>query len=216
MTNAGLPIVAPQASSSMSTTGRGQLPSVSLRNSSGDSSSNSIRRPKTRYLGQALTAWVEQTAADGRFGKVPVPFTTDSISGWIRIKGLQLERTPYSVRIDRSRHLLTVMKLGKAIMRVPAATGAPASPTPIGRFFVTDRVPIPSGGAFGTYAFGLSRLQPHLPVGWSGGDQIAIHGTDDPRSIGTSSTAGCLHVGRSALARLVPLLLPGTPVIIRP
>ena len=43
--NAGLPIVAPPASSSMSTTGRGQLPSVSRRNSSGDSSSNVIRRP---------------------------------------------------------------------------------------------------------------------------------------------------------------------------
>jgi hypothetical protein len=42
--NAGLPIVAPHAASSMSTTGRGQLPSVSLRNSSGDSSSNVIRR----------------------------------------------------------------------------------------------------------------------------------------------------------------------------
>jgi hypothetical protein len=33
--NAGLPIVAPHAASSMSTTGRGQLPSVSFRNSSG-------------------------------------------------------------------------------------------------------------------------------------------------------------------------------------
>ena len=47
VTNAGLPIAAPHASRSMSTTGRGQVPAVSLLNSSGDSSSNLIRRPVT-------------------------------------------------------------------------------------------------------------------------------------------------------------------------
>jgi hypothetical protein len=44
---AGRPIVAAHASRSMSTTGRGQVPAVSLLNSSGDSSSNLIRRPTT-------------------------------------------------------------------------------------------------------------------------------------------------------------------------
>lgn len=170
----------------------------------------------SRYLGQPLTAWIEDTTPNGRFGKVPVPFTGSPSAGWIRIAGLQLEHTPYSVRIDRSDHLLTVMKLGKPIMSFPAATGAPTSPTPVGRFFVTDRVPIPSGGPFGTYAFGLSGLQPNLPAGWSGGDQLAIHGTDDPGSIGTSSSAGCLRVGQPALTRLEPLLIPGTPVTVVP
>jgi hypothetical protein len=41
------PSVAPHAASSMSTAGRRQLPSVSCRNSSGDSSSNVIRCPTT-------------------------------------------------------------------------------------------------------------------------------------------------------------------------
>jgi hypothetical protein len=47
VTYAGRPIVAAHASSSMSTTGRGQVPAVSVLNSSGDSSSNLIRRPTT-------------------------------------------------------------------------------------------------------------------------------------------------------------------------
>jgi lipoprotein-anchoring transpeptidase ErfK/SrfK len=170
----------------------------------------------SRYLGQPLTAWIQQTTPSGRFGKVTVPFTGTSSSGWIRLDGLELAHTPYSVRVDRSSHLLTVMRWGKVMMTFPTATGAPASPTPTGRYFVTDRVAIPSGGPFGTYAFGLSGLQPNLPVGWSGGDQLAIHGTDNPSSIGTSSSAGCLHVGEIALQHLEPLLRPGTPVTIKP
>jgi len=59
--NAGLPIVAPQAASSISTTGRGQLPSVSLRNASGDSSSNLIRRPRTSPMMLTCSAWLSDS-----------------------------------------------------------------------------------------------------------------------------------------------------------
>jgi hypothetical protein len=79
VTYAGLPIVAPQAASSMSTTGRGQIPSVSRRNSSDHSSSNLIQRPRTSpmipYLvrlaqrlgtGQDVVAAGSDAAASGR------------------------------------------------------------------------------------------------------------------------------------------------------
>ncbi len=45
VTKAGRPIVASHAASNMSTTGRGQVPAVWWRNSSGESSWNGIRRP---------------------------------------------------------------------------------------------------------------------------------------------------------------------------
>ena len=45
-----------------------------------------------------------------------------------------------------------------------------------GRYFVTDRVPVYVGSPYGSFAFGLSGIQPNLPAGWSGGDQLAIHG----------------------------------------
>ena len=75
-----------------------------------------------------------------------------------------------------------------------AAIETPTSPTPTGRFSVTD--PVATGdpsGPFGWYTFGLSGHQPHLPLGWTGGDQLAIHGTNDPASLGTASSAGCLR-----------------------
>ena len=101
-------------------------------------------------------------------------------------------------------------------MRFPAAVGAPASPTPPGDYFVTDRVAFPDGGVLGTFAFGISGIQTRLPPGWSGGNQLAIHGTNLPASIGTPASAGCVRVSETALVRLEPLLRLGTPVIIRP
>ena len=96
-----------------------------------------------------------------------------------------------------------------------AAVGASASPTPVGRFSVTDPIATGDpGGPFGWYAFGLSGHQPNLPAGWSGGDQLAIHGTNAPSSLGTAASAGCLRVSSTALGILKRYLHPGTPVII--
>jgi lipoprotein-anchoring transpeptidase ErfK/SrfK len=94
--------------------------------------------------------------------------------------------------------------------------GRPGSPTPLGRFAVTDKL---SGGAYGPYygccILALSAHQPNLPPGWPGGDRIAIHGTNDPGSIGAATSAGCPHaldVDLRVLMRRVPL---GTPVFVR-
>ena len=69
-------------------------------------------------------------------------------------------------------------------------------------------------GPFGWYAFGLSGHQPNLPAGWSGGDQLAIHGTNNPSSIGTAASAGCLRVSATALGTLKRFLRLGTPVVV--
>jgi lipoprotein-anchoring transpeptidase ErfK/SrfK len=170
----------------------------------------------SRYYDVPLKAWVLEESKDGRFGRVTVPYSGRRGTGWIRLRDMRLSRTPYTAKADLSRHVITVRNLDRVVMRFPTATGAAGSPTPPGRYFITDRVPIPGGGSFGTYAFGLSGIQTNLPDGWTGGDQLAIHGTNDPSSIGTSSSAGCLRVSERALARLKPLLELGTPVTIQP
>jgi lipoprotein-anchoring transpeptidase ErfK/SrfK len=45
---------------------------------------------------------------------------------------------------------------------------------------------------------------------------LAIHGTNDPSSIGNSVSAGCLRVSERSLVRLKPVLGLGTPVIVEP
>ncbi len=169
----------------------------------------------SRFYNEQTVAWVRRLSVDGRFGLVDVPYVATRTTGWIRLRGLARSWTRIRVIADLSEHRITVVRRDDVLFRAPAATGAPASPTPTGRFFVTDRVAFPGGGALGTFAFGLSGIQPHLPPGWSGGDQLAIHGTNAPSSIGRSASAGCLRVSESTLGRLRPLLRLGTPVIVR-
>jgi lipoprotein-anchoring transpeptidase ErfK/SrfK len=170
----------------------------------------------SRFYGEPTVAWVRRETPDARFGLLDVPYASEHRAGWIRLRGLERSWTRISVVADLSEHRITVRRGDGVLFRAPAATGAPVTPTPTGRYFVTDRVAFPAGGVLGTFAFGLSGIQPNLPAGWSAGDQLAIHGTDAPSSIGRSASAGCLRVSESVLGRLRPLLRLGTPVIVRP
>lgn len=171
----------------------------------------------SKYLGQPMVAWVLESTPNGRFGKVTLPFSERSAAtGWISLAGLARTHTPYSVLVDLSKHRVTLLRLGRVVFRTAAATGAPVSPTPPGRYFVTDRVAVGAGSSFGSFAFGISGLQTRPPPGWGGGNQLAIHGTNSPSTIGTPASAGCVRVSEAALARLKPALQPGTPVVIEP
>jgi lipoprotein-anchoring transpeptidase ErfK/SrfK len=164
----------------------------------------------------ALTAWVQKVSDNGRWGRVEIPYVWPRRDGWIPLHGLRRSHTFVQVYVDLSRHWVTVTKFGKLVAGFRAATGASSSPTPPGDYFVTDRIPFYPGSALGSFAFGISGIQPHLPAGWSGGNQLAVHGTNDPSSIGTSASAGCVRVSERALHLLLPLLKLGTPVIIQP
>ena len=168
----------------------------------------------SKYYGIPIVAWVETVSADGRWGLVDLPYTWPRREGWIRIKGLPRDTTRVRVEVDLSQHMVIVRKFGKVLFRAPGATGASYSPTPVGEYFVTDRVAFGSGSPLGSFAFGISGIQPRLPAGWSGGNQLAIHGTNNPSSIGRSVSAGCVRVSESTLSRLMPLLVYGTPVIV--
>jgi lipoprotein-anchoring transpeptidase ErfK/SrfK len=168
----------------------------------------------SKYYDLPIVAWVEELSPNGRWGRVELPYTWPRREGWIRVTGLARDLTRLRVEVDLSAHVVTVRRFGTVLFRAPGATGAPSSPTPVGEYFVTDRVPFSAGSALGSFAFGISGIQPRLPAGWSGGDQLAIHGTNDPSSIGRSVSAGCVRVSESTLARLRPLLRYGTPVIV--
>lgn len=169
----------------------------------------------SKYYDVPVTAWVEEVSPDGRWGRVEIPYVWPRRHGWIALGDLARRTTNVEVHVDLSEHRITVTRSGTVVFGMPAATGATVSPTPPGEYFVTDRIGF-SGGSLGTFAFGISGIQPKLPSGWSGGNQLAIHGTNDPSSIGRSASAGCMRVSERSLDLLQPLLQLGTPVIIVP
>jgi len=168
----------------------------------------------SKYYHVPTTAWIERVSKNGSWGRVEIPYVSPRRDGWIRLAGLGRSKTSIRVEVDLSAHVLTVTKAGRKLFAFPAATGAASTTTPSGEYFVTDLVSLSPGGPMGSFAFGISGIQPHLPSGWSGGNQLAIHGTNNPSSIGRSASAGCVRVSELALTKLRPLLSLGTPVVI--
>jgi lipoprotein-anchoring transpeptidase ErfK/SrfK len=187
---------------------------LAIRSRPGAGRTIGIMPAGSRFYDQAIIAWVHRVTPDGRFGLVDIPYVARRSTGWISLRGLDRSWTRIRVEADLSEHRIIVWRGDAVLFRAPAATGAPSSPTPTGRYFVTDRVAFPAGSSLGTFAFGISGIQPNLPAGWTGGDQLAIHGTNAPSTIGRSASAGCLRVSERILDRLRPVLRPGTPVVV--
>src|SRR5258705_12477313 len=103
--------------------------------------------------------------------------------GWVRSGDARLLHEPWELDVDLSRRRMTARHEGRRAFAIPVAIGAPATPTPTGRFGVTDRLSM-SGTTYGCCALALSGHQPNIPQGWGGGTRIAIHGTTATGSIG--------------------------------
>lgn len=155
----------------------------------------------------------------GRWLGVVAPELGNGEVAWIdaRSSGVEVDATAMSVSIDLSRRVLVVKRGAEVVRRVTIGVGAPGSPTPVGRFAVTDKLPGSSYGSYyGCCILALSAKQPRLPAGWTGGDRIAVHGTDDPWTIGQATSAGCPHASDADLRYLLRVLPLGTPVFIHP
>jgi len=136
---------------------------------------------------------------------------------WVRRAEVVLARTHWSLHADLSARTLTLRRGERTVRRLEVAVGRPGSDTPTGRFAVTDKI---AGAKYGPYygccVLALNGHQPNTPPGWTGGNRLAIHGTDSPSTIGTAASAGCLRAADADLQVLMAKVPVGTPVFIRP
>lgn len=132
--------------------------------------------------------------------------------GWARASQLRLLKRPVSLEVDLSQRELTVHHPEGGTRQISVAIGAPDTPTPLGDFYVTDKL---AGSDFGPYygccILALSGRQPNLPEGWSGGDRLAIHGSPTP-TWGQAASNGCLHADEDDLRYLMKIVPLGTSV----
>ena len=132
--------------------------------------------------------------------------------GWVPMDSVLLQRDSYRVVVAERRHLLTLWRDDRLAMRVRIGVGSALTPTPAGRYYVTQVLQPPPGGPFGPYALGLSGHSTVLRSFGGGSGQLAIHGTNDPSSIGRDVSHGCIHLDDAAITRLARTLPLGTPV----
>jgi hypothetical protein len=146
-----------------------------------------------------------------RWFAVRTPALPNGRVGWVSADDAGLLRETWALEIDLSRRRLTARRDGQDRFSLPVAIGKPGTPTPTGRFGVTDRL-LMSGTTYGCCALALSGHQPHIAQGWGGGTRIAIHGTTDAGSIGVPASHGCLRASERGMRRLLRVIPLGTTV----
>lgn len=137
---------------------------------------------------------VEQSSEDG----AALPGFEDTYGGEPYMK------ESLSIVVNKETHRLTLLS-GNMVLR-NYEVGLGGERTPEGDFVISDKVVNPNGrtdGEFGTRGMQLSDTD------------YAIHGTNDPGSIGLDESLGCIRMHQEDVEELFALVPPGTQVTIK-
>lgn len=146
---------------------------------------------------------------------VQIPKRPNGVTAWVPARQVDVAKVSTRLVVDLSEKKVTLYKHGKKVLSSRAAIGAPATPTPTGRFYVNQRlIPLDKNGPFGPGAVGVSAFS-NVLTGWTQGGPIAIHGTNAPWSIGKAVSNGCIRIPNPTLKKVFGQALNGTPVLIR-
>lgn len=152
-------------------------------------------------------------AVRGQWLKVSSEALKNGYYGWVE-RGTDVYVRPdrWVLHASLSRHELFVLHDGRVARTIPIAIGAASSPTPKGRFAISEKLPGSKvGSAYGCCVLGLTAHQPRPPAGWSTKVSyfVAIHGGS---GIGSDVSAGCMHATDADLRYLMRNVPLGTAV----
>jgi lipoprotein-anchoring transpeptidase ErfK/SrfK len=157
--------------------------------------------------------------ARGGWVKVRLPNRPNRAAAWIKADRVVLRPTRWRVEIDVGARTVSALRDGRLMRRFGAVVGAPATPTPRGRFAIYEvaRQPDPFG-FLGPVALHLTAHSAVLDDYGGGPGRVALHGRGgasllDP--LGSAASHGCIRVDSGQAAWLARVLRPGVPVTIR-
>ena len=123
--------------------------------------------------------------------------------------------TTWSITVRISTRRVTAVRGGRPARSFTAVVGTPATPTPLGRFFVQEIVELDRYHVGAPYALALSARSEVLQEFAGGPGQIAIHGTNDVGGVlGSAASHGCVRLDTKAISWLAARIGPGVPVTI--
>ena len=146
--------------------------------------------------------------------RVQLPVRPNGVTGFVRAGAVDVGKVRTRIRVDVSARRLTLFRNGRPVLRTVVAVGSRATPTPTGSYYVNQRlIPASTSGAYGPGALGISAYS-NVLRNWAQGGPVAIHGTNEPWSIGRAASNGCIRVRNRVLRRLFAATPAGTPVTI--
>ena len=164
----------------------------------------SIGSPSVRYLAQFTPLTGEasllpiigrRTVADKEWLRVMLPGRPNNRAGWIPASLTVSRPLVWRIRIDLSNRVLVAFKSGALIKRFSVVIGAPATPTPLGNFFVVEKVRLGTKWSPRGWALALSAFSNTLRHFDGGQGQVAIHAKGSLEgALGSASSHGCIRV----------------------
>jgi lipoprotein-anchoring transpeptidase ErfK/SrfK len=146
--------------------------------------------------------------------RVQLPIKPNGVEGYVRARDVTVASVRTRMVVEVSKRKLTFFRRGRRVLTTTVAVGASATPTPTGSYYVNQRlIPTDTNGPFGPGAIGISAFS-NVLTGWTQGGPIAIHGTNEPWSIGRAVSNGCIRVRNPVLRKLFASTPAGTPVVI--
>ena len=157
---------------------------------------------------------IRRTDCKATWYRVQLPIKPNGIEGYVRARDVKLASVRTRIVVQVSKRRLTLFRRGRPVLHTPVAVGSKATPTPTGSYYVNQRlVPTDANGPYGPGAIGISAFS-NVLTGWTQGGPIAIHGTNEPWSIGRAVSNGCIRVPNRVLRKLFAATPAGTPVVV--
>jgi lipoprotein-anchoring transpeptidase ErfK/SrfK len=165
---------------------------------------------KTNFSGRHV--FVVQ-AKEGESYRVFLPMRPNGRIGYVRATDVSLYQHDYAVIVSLSKKTLTLYKAGVVQMTESVGVGKSQWPTPTGTFYMRELArPRNPRGSYGPWAFGLSAYSNVFQKFGRGDGQIGIHGTNEPKLLGTQVSHGCIRMRNEAITKLAQTLPQGVPV----
>jgi lipoprotein-anchoring transpeptidase ErfK/SrfK len=149
--------------------------------------------------------------------RVLLPLRPNGSTGWVKASDVRVQDSRFRIAVDLSEHALVVYDGDQVLLEDTVAVGKPATPTPVGQFFLRVLIEAPDPNTiYGPYAYGLSSHSETLET-FNGDDaEIGIHGNNDASVLGSDVTSGCVRMSNEKITLLAGILPLGTPVDVQP
>jgi hypothetical protein len=150
--------------------------------------------------------------------RVLLPVRPNGTYGWVDTADVDLEYHNYSILVELSEFRLTLFDHGEPTFSTLVGVARENAPTPDGIYYTTELLePVVPSTIYGAYAYGLSGYSETLEEFAGGPGQLGLHGTNDPSSLGTQVSSGCIRMHDDEITHLVEDIgLPvGVPVEVR-
>lgn len=148
----------------------------------------------------------------GEWLEVMVPTRPNQQVGWIKASDVELSTIRWHAQINVTNNTLKIWEGDQLVVDTGIVDGRETSPTPIGRFYFSEKIEKWPSSDYGSWVFSTNGYSDTLETFNDGLPVFAVHGTPYDDQIGSDISNGCVRVPNRAIELMAEKVPMGTPV----